>query len=190
MPLRLNSLGKRVAASPSGADDSMRSADGATTLEAGAVALSILGVWSVYWLAFYPAVVGWDPLAQLAQIESEKYTDWHPALHTLLLALFYKVFESVAALAFCQMLAAAALYFFAYCQLSALGAPRWSLLAMAAWLTLSPAFGYELIAIWKDTPFALGTLALVCLLLRLTKGGPAGWLCSPSLASALNPPER
>lgn len=148
--------------------------DQALFYEASAVGLGVVGIWCVYWMAFYPAIVGWDPIDQLRQLHVGKLFDWHPIPHTLLIGAFVEVFGSVSALAFAQIAAAGAAYTVFYYRLASLGAPRAALWVAATWLALSPVFGTGLISIWKDSVFALGTLGMTLALLHITLSARLG----------------
>ena len=138
-------------------------------------------VWSLYWLAFHPGVVAYDPAVQWHQLVHGRYEDWHPLLHTWLLGLLGRPFDSFAPVALAQVIATALLVGAMLARARRYGTPAWLVWATSLWFALSPAFAYHAIAVWKDTPFTLAIVGLTILLLdavasrRLTLGRACGF---------------
>lgn len=141
-----------------------RERDGELRRAAG-MGLVLLATWGAYWLAFFPGAISPDPIAQLHELATNAVTSWHPFAHTLILKLCVSLVGSVAPLTLLQVLAAIFLYTLCDATLGRWGTPRWARNFLIAWLCVSPVFGYNLIAVWKDTLFALAAFALVVLLL-------------------------
>jgi hypothetical protein len=128
-----------------------------------------LAVWLLYWLAFFPGMVEYDGLDQWRQIVEGRYNDWHPAFHTWIMWLLTRPGRSFGSMTLIQLLVAAGLAGALLARARRLGAPAWLIWAAAAWLALSPVFALNLIAVWKDTAFALVLLWMTLLLLRVVE---------------------
>ncbi len=123
-----------------------------------AYAAAPLSVWIIYWLAFYPGCVAHDSLVQWQEILDGRYDDWHPAFHTWTLWLVTRPWRSLAAVSLAQVLITALLVGRFLVRVRQLGAPAWAVWSVVAWLSLSPVFGMNVIAVWKDTAFGIAVL--------------------------------
>jgi hypothetical protein len=124
---------------------------------------TILGVtlfaWLALWLAaFFPGVMTPDSIDQWQQATSGDYSNYHPFLHTLTIALIRKLWNSPAAVALVQMLLCAFGIGLSFWVLQRAGALRWSLAAYTATYFLAPIFGIYAVTLWKDILFSLGLL--------------------------------
>jgi len=128
----------------------------------------------VWWLGWTPGFVSPDTLDQLTQVETGQYTNFHPAIHSLMLALLGGG-ETLGAISLLQALALAGLLALLAKRMVELGVPTW-LAVGAAWLvSLLPAVGPTVLAIWKDVPFSLGMLWIFAELLLLARLGDRFW---------------
>ncbi|HXF69750.1 MAG TPA: DUF6020 family protein [Thermoflexus sp.] len=126
-------------------------------------------VWFVYFLAFYPGIFPKDALYQWRQVLDGAFDNRHPAVHTLSMALVYRIWPSPAAVALTQMLALGVIIGIAVRALERWGvstSARGFLVLAAA---LSPANGLMSITMWKDIPYAMGMLGLSAALLHLVR---------------------
>lgn len=140
-----------------------------------------LVAWTIYWLAFFPGVIAHDSLVQWRQILDGRYNDWHPAFHTWTLWLLTRPWHSLGAVSLAQVLITALLVGHLLAAIRRLGTPAWAVWSVVAWLALSPVFGVNIIAVWKDTAFGIAvvwtTLLLLCLAERGTMTNAYGaWL--------------
>src|SRR5262249_50217998 len=127
--------------------------------------------WSLYWLAFFPGVITSDPADQWGQVLRGRYTDWHPAFHSWLMWLLTRPTGSLASMAAVQVVVAAALCGALLATLRERDAPAGLVWAAAAWLALAPVYAMNVIAVWKDTAFALAVLGVVLCLARIAAEG-------------------
>lgn len=126
-------------------------------------------VWLIYFLAFYPGIFPKDALYQWQQILDGSFDNRHPAVHTLSMALVYRIWPSPAAVVLVQMLALGGIIGIAVRALERWGvstSARGFLVLAAA---LSPANGLMSITIWKDVPYTTGMLGLSAALLHLVR---------------------
>src|SRR5438128_865374 len=140
-----------------------------------------LAAWSVYWLAFFPGVIAHDSLVQWKEILDGRYDDWHPAFHTWTFWLLTRPWRSLGAVSLSQVLITGLLVGHFLATARRLGAPAWAPWSVAVWLALSPVFGMNVIAVWKDTAFGLALLWTTGLLLRsrargVLTAGDGAWL--------------
>ena len=137
--------------------------------------------WLLYGIAFYPGLANRDVESQLQQIADHRFDDWHPVTHTLSLWAISRCFGSLGAVSLTQIAVAAALFGTFFARFRRLGSPRWLLWFLAAWLAACPAYGLNLVSLWKDAPFGLAVLwtsLIVLVILEETrvKLGSGIWL--------------
>jgi hypothetical protein len=137
--------------------------------------------WLLWWVAFFPGVVSNDPLYQWQQIVRGRYDQIHPVFHTWLLWLLTRVGHSFGTVSLVQVVLTAVLLGRGFAEARRLGAPAWLTWGIVAWLAISPAYGRNVIAVWKDNAFGLAVLAVALLLLRAREDG----ILSPGRASWL-----
>ena len=125
-----------------------------------AAALSAL-VSACYLLAYYPGGFSSDTVYQWKQIHGlMPYTDWHPALHTLLLAALLKPVDSPAFVLAVQGLCYALAVGYTADVLTRWRIPKGVVAAITAYLCLNPAIGNIMSFPWKDCAFAIAALFL------------------------------
>ncbi len=128
-------------------------------------------VWTIYWLAFFPGVISADSLHQWGEILSGRYDDWHPVLHTWLLWLLTRPGHSFGTVSVVQVVLTATLYGHIFAAARRLKTPGWLVSAMVAWLVISPVFGRNVIAVWKDGAFGIAILWVTLLMIRIVERG-------------------
>lgn len=129
-------------------------------------ALPPLVSWGAWWLVFFPGIISYDPLVQWGQLQTGQLEDWHPAFHSGWLWLLGGPFGSLAPVGAVQAVLFAAVLGKVLEELGAWKVPGWARWMVVAWATLSPAWGSNVIAAWKDAPFTLVCLVTLLLLLR------------------------
>ncbi len=134
-------------------------------------AVAPLVAWSLWWLAFFPGILSYDPLIQWLQLRTGQFEDWHPVFHTAYLWLIGGPFGSLAAVGLAQAALFAALLGKALEELEQWRVPAWARWAVVAWASLSPAVSTNVIAAWKDAPFTAACLGTVWVLLRTERRG-------------------
>jgi hypothetical protein len=99
------------------------------------------GTWALYLLAFWPGIMTEDSIDQWTQAQRGVFRDEHPAVHTLLIWLITRLWNSPAAVALLQIVLVASLLALIGRDLLRLAVPRRlvaALLALAA--VWAPAF--------------------------------------------------
>ena len=121
-------------------------------------------VWSFFLLVFYPGTMNADSLTQWSEIETFKFTAIHPPIYALCMWLGTFLWDSPATTALFQILAASIVVGGAFSLLWKAGVHRALVLGLYAITVLSPRNNTTLIALVKDTPYAIALLAMVVLL--------------------------
>lgn len=117
--------------------------------------------YSIYFLAFYPALCSSDIYDQWAQaLGIRGLSNWHPVIHTLVLRLFSMFTHNFAYIVILQIVVAVFLLERIFSLLYKKGVPCWILMAISFFMALYPANGTMLMNIWKDIPYALSILGL------------------------------
>jgi hypothetical protein len=131
-------------------------------------ALPCLTIWLVYWLAFFPALMNVDSLAQWRQILGIwPMNDDHPAFHTLMMWLLTRLWFSPAVIALAQMVAMSGLIGWGLAGFARLGVPRVILWSVCGLFALSPVMGTMTITLLKDIPYGMSVLWLTLLILKI-----------------------
>lgn len=124
-------------------------------------------VWSLYLLAFWPAVMSVDSVKQWDQMITGQLTDAHPAVHTATMWALTRLWWSPAVVAVTQVVVLGALVGVVLAGLWRAGVPKAVVMSVAAATALLPATGALAVTLWKDVPYAAAVLALTCLVLRI-----------------------
>lgn len=133
----------------------------------------------VYYLAWYPGGLSPDSIMQYGEAVNDRYTDWHPAIHTLLVFRLPLALTGgwIGSIVLFQILVFSAVlgYFFQTVYRHIGG--RYTAIAMA-FILLNPQLGQMAMYPWKDVAFAMGALLMLTYAFRIcvTKGA---WLKSP-----------
>lgn len=117
-------------------------------------------IWSLYFAAYYPGILGYDSYIQVNQIMNAAYNNHHPIIHTLLIKLFF----DVAKLLGCELGTGAMMYvLFQLFSLAAVISYGIALLAknvsktfaivIMMYFAIQPEFGFLSISMTKDVFF-------------------------------------
>lgn len=117
-------------------------------------ACACLASWSVYLLAFWPAILSDDSLDQWRQLLTWQLTSYHPPVHTLTNWVVTRIWETPTAVALAQMIVLALLVGRAVHVVVAGGGSRALVAAAVALMVVAPAHGLLAITLWKDIPYA------------------------------------
>jgi hypothetical protein len=148
-------------------------------------------IWSVYLLAFWPAVMSSDSIDQWGQLLSGRFNDWHPAFHSLTQWLLTRIVESPAVVAATQIAVLSSIVGWALASMRRLGMSNYLAWIISAAVALMPANGITVITLWKDVPYAIAVLAIGVIILREVDGRlslldkPWGWLLVGAVAALL-----
>lgn len=130
-------------------------------------ALPMLAVWSIYLLAFWPAMMSSDSTHAWKQAVTGQFDNGNPLLYLLVVSLFRALFNTPAAVAIAQVIGLSLLVAWGLGMLREHGLPP-----AAAWLVtllfaVSPVNGALSVTVWKDIPYSMAVLAFSLLALRL-----------------------
>lgn len=123
-------------------------------------------VYAVYLVAYFPGGFSSDTVYQWRQIQGVMpYTDWHPALHTLMMAALLKLVDHPAFVLAVQGLCYALAVGYTADVLARWRIPKWVILVITAYLSLNPSISNIMLFPWKDCAFAIAALFLSAQLL-------------------------
>ncbi len=120
-----------------------------------------------YQIAHWPGGLSSDSLEQWTQVEQGHFSDWNPALHTLLIAALAKIVHHPWFVISVQLLLYSLLVGYVGAQLNAWGMPRLLWVGAVAYLTLLPPIGNTMVFLWKDCAFSLAMLWMFSQLLEV-----------------------
>jgi hypothetical protein len=149
---------------------------GAWAAEHRAFAVGLVSVLPllVWWLGWFPGFVSGDSVDQLGQVARGRFTNQHPAFHTMVMWLLTRLWDHAGMVTLAQVLAMAAVLAVAARRLAQLGVPAWLAGGSAVAVAALPAVGTTTIALWKDVPFTIALLWALTELLGLA-ADPSGW---------------
>lgn len=120
-----------------------------------------LSVSLVYLLAFFPGGFSSDTTTQWHQLRGElPLSDWHPALHTMLLWLTTRICDHPAFVLLLQGVAYACAVGYAAMSMHKRRVPKVFILLAALYLSANPAISNIMAFPWKDCAFAIAALFL------------------------------
>lgn len=138
-----------------------------------------LGIFLLYYLAYYPGGFSNDSVNQYEQSISGRYNDWHPALHTFLAFTLPLMVSggNIAAITLFQILYFASVLTYAFYILRCFSGKIFSVVSFLI-VILNPATGRMAMYPWKDVAFAITALWMFTFVLQLvmTRGL---WLHAP-----------
>ncbi|MCS6839188.1 MAG: DUF6020 family protein, partial [Roseiflexus sp.] len=140
-------------------------------------ALPCIVVWPFTLLVFWPGLMSLDSVDQWTQMLSGRYTDAHPAFHTLTMRVLTLLWLSPAAVALAQIGALALAFGLVLRELALLGVGKWVQIVLTALFALSPVNNLMVITLWRDIPYAIAMLFVFWSLLRVWRTDGA-WLSS------------
>lgn len=133
--------------------------------------LPMLGASLFMFIAFFPAAMTPDSLAQWEQAKTKEFTDWHPVMFTWTIMLLTKIWDSPGIIALFQIaLLSLTMGYMGYLmrRFSVHPAIIWTVLIVAAVMPTSAIFS---IIIWKDVTYSVSLLFFSLLLVLLVKTG-------------------
>lgn len=119
-----------------------------------------LGILSIYFYATYPGCMIADVFCQWSQVQKGEFSDWHPALHSMILWCFSRICNKPQFVLAIQLIIFSLVNSSLYYEISKLGLSK-KLLKPAFFLTiLSPATCTLLMILLKDVSFAISIVGL------------------------------
>lgn len=128
-----------------------------------------------WWVAFSPAIMSPDSLAQWLEAKTLDFGNWHPYLSSVYLAFFAKTFGTPATVAFFQIILTVIMfaYFFHFFLKS--GVNRKVVVVVYLLFIFSLPVGLFTITIWKDVVFSLAVVAIAFLLSSKVEATARDW---------------
>jgi hypothetical protein len=113
-----------------------------------------------------------DSISQWQQALTGNFVDWHPVMHTLLIALVMRIWNSPAAVVLVQIASLALVFMFGIRVLEKNGVPRLVLWVLSIVFALWPLTSQMTIILWKDVLFAVALFGffIILLTIALTRG--------------------
>jgi hypothetical protein len=133
----------------------------------------------VYWLAFYPGFMSFDSIFQWDQLSTFKFTNWHPAIHTILMYVLSRIWYSPAIVSLFQIMIACLIIGYGLNTIrKASRLPDYVLITLGVLISINPIVGIMDITLWKDVLYSLAVLLLTIFLFEIiTSEGK--WLSKP-----------
>lgn len=117
-------------------------------------ALPMILVWGIFLLTFWPGMMSRDSFDQWQQVVTGRFTDGHPAFHTMLIWLITRVWNSPSAVAIVQIMFLSLTAAWGIGILIGLGLPIKLAWVMAALFAISPVNAIFSITLWKDVAYS------------------------------------
>jgi len=124
-------------------------------------------VWSVYLLAFWPGFLSPDSVYQFEQIAQRNINDWHPAIHTLVMAVITFPWFSPAPVVIVQILILSGLIGWGLSQVQKSGVSIWLTGAVSLFLAFSPGLSLIILNPWKDVAFGIALFAFSIVIFQI-----------------------
>ena len=109
-----------------------------------------------------------DSIDQWAQMLAFKFTDWHPAFHTLTNWLITRFWLSPATVVLAQIIALSVVLGWGLDVVRRFGAPRWMPWLMISIFAFMPSTGHMVIMLWKDVFYSISVVAFTILIFKIT----------------------
>lgn len=132
-------------------------------------ALPSLVVSAYFLLSFYPGAMTPDSLAQWDQAHTHKYTDWHPVIHTMLLGVLVKIWDSPAIIAIFQIVLIGAGTGLAGWSLEHARIPKPFIWAALLLFAISPVHAISSITLWKDVAYSAALFLFTLLMFMIVR---------------------
>ncbi|HEY3312477.1 MAG TPA: hypothetical protein VGK00_12625 [Anaerolineales bacterium] len=123
-------------------------------------ALPMVLVWTIYLLTYWPGLMSPDSVMQWGEVQSSQFSDAHPAVHTMFIWLFSRLWNTPAVLVIFHILLLSLLFAWGLGELQKHSVSPIVLVAGAAILALFPLNGFLVITVWKDITYACAIFAL------------------------------
>ncbi|WP_191560040.1 DUF6020 family protein [Metabacillus idriensis] len=132
-------------------------------------ALPSILVWITYWIAFFPAGMTPDSLAQWDQAHTGQLDNWHPVVYTLLIMFLTQIWDNPAIVSLFQIVIIAGIIGYTCYRLEKFNFPKWSTWTLAVFFAISPVNSIYSITIWKDVLYSAFLLLFIVLVFNIVK---------------------
>jgi hypothetical protein len=116
--------------------------------------IPIMIVLLTYWVAFYPAAMTPDSLAQWDQAHTGDFNDWHPVIFTWIIMFLTWLWDSPGIISLLQIVTISSVVAYCLLQFERIGVPKKFLYAVTAVFVIMPVSGIFPIIIWKDVIYS------------------------------------
>lgn len=116
--------------------------------------IPIFSVLMMYWIAFFPAAMTPDSLAQWDQAHTREFNDWHPVIFTWIIMFLTSIWDSPGIISLFQIFVMASVVSYCLLQFERIGAPKKFLYVVTGIFLILPASGIFPIIIWKDVLYS------------------------------------
>jgi hypothetical protein len=115
----------------------------------------------IYWLAFFPGVMTYDSVSQWAQLSTFKFTNWHPAFHTILMWILTRIWYSPAIISLFQVVIASLVIGYGLNSIrKVIQLPGYIFIALGFLISANPLVGIIDVTLWKDVLYGFFVLLL------------------------------
>jgi hypothetical protein len=132
-------------------------------------ALPCIIVWSIFLLAFWPALLTYDSFELWRSVLNSHFIDAHSAFHEILVWLVTRLWCSPTWIAITQIVALAAAAGSCFAMLRSLGGSRWLIWIACILFALLPFNCVWVITIWTDIPFSITFLAITLQIVSIVR---------------------
>jgi Family of unknown function (DUF6020) len=116
--------------------------------------IPIVAVLLTYWVAFYPAAMTPDSLAQWDQAHTGDFNDWHPVIFTWIIMFLTWLWDSPGIISLLQIFMISTVVAYSLFQFEKIGVPKKFLYGVTAFFVILPVSGIFPIIIWKDVLYS------------------------------------
>jgi hypothetical protein len=139
----------------------------------------------VYWLVFYPGIMSFDSIYQWDQLSTFKFTNWHPAIHTILMYFLTRIWHSPAIVSLFQIIIASLIIGYGLISFQRVSKLKANILILLSFfISINPIVGIMDVTLWKDVLYSFAVLLLTIFLFNIiTSEGK--WIAIPLNAICL-----
>jgi hypothetical protein len=123
-------------------------------------AIPMVFVWTIYLLTFWPGFMSPDSMMQWGEVQSGQFSDAHPAIHTMLIWLLSRLWNTPAMLVIFHILLLSLLTAWGLGEMQKQGVSPVILWAGTLLFALFPVNGLMVASVWKDITYACALFAL------------------------------
>ncbi len=134
----------------------------------------------IYWLAFFPGIMSYDSVNQWDQLSTLQITNWHPAIHTILMWLLTRLWYSPAIISLFQVIFASLVIGYGLNSIrNASQLPGYLFIMLGIVISANPLVGVMNVTLWKDILYSYNVLLLAILILNIVRSD-GGWILKPT----------
>jgi hypothetical protein len=124
-------------------------------------------------------VLSYDSVYQWDQLSTFQFTDWHPAVHTILMWLLTRVWDSPAIVSLFQVAIASLVIGYGLNSIYSLSRlPGYFFIPLGIAISANPIVGVMNVTLWKDVLYSLLVVLLTIIIFNLVRSDGA-WIIKP-----------